>query len=245
MKIQELLLPKNVKDLDLSAKSSRRIDLLQKRMDSYVDKIKDPSTSSKGKDFLKAKLKTDYNELKDAISEVVAESADAPVQYEIYVSRTGEKVKAGPYSTAARARNAVDKLDNKHGSYKYAYRPIKQLNEAIHKLPLTDDDFELVKQLMTSPIPAVVAPIYIQEIIDDDEFNDMLSELSQTKPGMDVRQLVAEWIDRVMPDQKYRFTDTAPTTQQRQGQMSVIHGYNTQSHVGTNDPITGDAYGSK
>lgn len=189
MKILEILLPKSLDDHSISPKHIQRIDALQKRMDAYVDKICDPNTSAKGREFLKSRLRDDYHELKDTIAHV------------------------------------------------------HHIAEAVHKLPLTNEDFDLVQKLMSRPIPAAVAPIYIQEIIDDDEFNNMLNEFADINPNMDVRPHVVEWIKRVMPDQMYRFDDSAQTLKQRLGQTSVIHGYDPHMYHGSNEPITGSAYG--
>ena len=256
MRILEILLPKSVRDKDISPKHVERIDLLQKRMDRYVDKIGDSATSAKGREFLKAKLKDDYDELRNVIKDAIAEDALPPIEpiqpvdaFEIVDSKTG-KVVGKPYSSRSRARARVDRLDNEYGAYRYKVRRVGssfmiegQLNEAVHKLPLTEEDFELVKTLMSRPIPAVIAPIYIQEIIDDDEFNGMLNEFADTNPGMDIRPHVVDWLNRVMPDQMYRFDHSGATMKQKLGQMSVIHGYDPEQYHGSNDPITGNAYG--
>lgn len=192
MRILEILLPKNMLDKSISSKDKSRIELLQKRMNTYVDKISDPGLSDKGREFLKTKLKTDLEELKDVIKEV---------------------------------------NESKH------------ISEAIHKLPLSNSDFDLVKELLSHPIPAVIAPIYICEIIDDDEFNDMLIEFEKKDPGMDVRPHIVEWLKRVMPDQMHRFYG-GQTTKQREGIMSPISGDDPHRYHGSNEPITGDAYGS-
>ena len=353
MRILEILLPPGA-DKSLSPKHIQKIDALQKRMDSYVDRIMDPKTSEKGKEFLKSKLRDDYHELKDTIaqthevaeaegdkegvphitkellthivqqigtegahaivkslewgdgaskelldlikkdlknnismSESVKQRLDKscwsgyhkagtktkngkrlnncvpnestelppvePIQpvetFEIVDSKTG-KVIGKPYSSKSRARARVDRLDNEYGAYRYQVRRVggsfmieSRLDEAVHKLPLTEEDFELVKTVMSRPIPAIIAPIYIQEIIDDDEFNDMLNEFAETNPGMDVRPHIVEWIKRVMPDQMYRFDHSGQTEKQKLGQTSVIHGYDPHMYHGTNEPITGDAYG--
>ena len=190
--------------------------------------------------------------------ESVGEDGIPPVEpiqpvdaFEIVDSKTG-KVIGKPYSSRSRARARVDRLDNEYGAYRYKVRRVGssfmiegQLNEAVHKLPLTEEDFELVKTLMSRPIPAVIAPIYIQEIINDDEFNDMLNEFAEMEPGMDVRPHVVEWMKRVMPDQMYRFTDSSQTEKQKLGQESVIHGYDPHMYHGSNEPITGNAYGRR
>jgi hypothetical protein len=189
MRIVEILLPKNTRDRDLSPKAVRQIDSLQRRMDSYVDKILDPNTSAAGREFLKSRLRDDYYELKGLL----------------------------PH--------------------------IHHIAEAVHKLPLSDEDFDLVKELMGKPIPAAIAPIYISEVINDDELNDQLKALEDSQPGLDVRPIIAEWFNRVMPDQMYRFKDNEDDTTLTKGLLSPIHGYDPHMYKGTNDPITGDAYG--
>ncbi len=190
MRIFEILLSKGATDRGLSSQAARRIDALQQRMDSYVDKIMDPSTSSAGKEFLKSRLRDDYHEMRDLIPKV------------------------------------------------------SHVAEAVHKLPLSHKDFEGVKEMMSKPIPAVIAPIYISEIIDDDELNDLISTLEDTEPNRDVRPLIVEWFKRVMPDQMYRFNDDHQSMDQKMGIFSPLHGYDPHMYKGTNDPITGNAFGS-
>jgi len=120
---------------------------------------------------------------------------------------------------------------------------IHKVAEAVHKLPLTEKDFDLVKELMGRPIPAAIAPIYIQDIIEDDEFNDQLLALEDSNPSLDVRPLIVEWFKRVMPDQMHRFTDDLPSENQKKGLLSPIHGYDPKMYKGSNEAITGNAYG--
>lgn len=124
-------------------------------------------------------------------------------------------------------------------------KPKSKVTEAIRKLPLSDDDFKFVKELMLRPIPAAVAPIYILEFIDDDEFNDQLLELENSNPALDVRPLVVEWFKRVMPDQMHRFTGDSRTPDMEIGLLSPIHGYDPRMYHGANDPITGNAFGRR
>lgn len=244
MRIVEILLPKGTKDRSLSPQHLRQIDMLQQRMDSYVDKIADPKTSLQGREFLKSRLRDDYYELKELLPHIhqVAENTE---QYEVYDRKTGEKV-SGPYATAKRARGVRDKKDLEYGAVRYGVRPVGSKNsvmEAVRKLPLSNEDFDMVKKMMEKPIPAAVAPIYILEYIDDDEFNDQLLELENSNPGLDVRPLIVEWFRRVMPDQMIRFEDQEVDHNQQIGLFSPIHGYDPKMYKGTNEPITGNAYG--
>lgn len=247
MRIVEILLPKGVKDKSISPQTVQKIDALQQRMTTYVDKIMDPNTSPAGKEFLKSKLRTDYQNMKKEIGSVISEDNDIPdssqIEFEVIDSQTGKRV-GGPYKGRARANRAVDRLDNAYGAYRYKAKPIAPLNEAVHKLPLSNEDFDLVKKMMERPIPAVIAPIYVSEFIVDDEFSSVLAEMEETNPGMDVRPLIVEWFNRVMPDQMYRFRDDRRNDAQAKGVLSPIHGYDSHQYKGTNDPITGDAYGS-
>ena len=242
MKVLEILLPKQYNDRSISPRAAAKIDSIQQRMTGYVDKIFDPKTTPQGREFLKSRLRDEYQELKQAFKGIhqVAESEDE--QYEVYDRRTGEKV-SGPYSNAKRARNVRDKKDIEHGAVRYGVRPVKKLSEAVHRIPLCDEDFDALKEMMCRPIPATIAPIYIQGLIIDDEFTDQIAALEEKDPGIDVRPFIVEWIDRVMPDQMYRFRDEFRVPAKEKGLYSVLHGYDPQSYKGTNDPITGNAFG--
>ena len=250
MRIVEILLPNGVSDRSISPRHAQQIDVLQKRMNAYVDKILSPHTSLQGKEFLKSRLRDDYYDLKTALQDagnstnLVAEEPDN-IKYEVFDSRTGYKV-SGPYSTRSRASNAADKLDLEFGGYRYRIRPVPLL-EAVHQVPITNEDFDVVKELMKKPIPAAVAIIYLQDCIVDDQLNDELRILENTDPGRDIRSMIAEWFNRVMPDQMYHFDKdkAGGDMQQRQGILSPIHGYDPKMYKGSNDPITGDAYGSR
>jgi len=122
---------------------------------------------------------------------------------------------------------------------------IHKVAEAVHKLPLSNEDFDLIKEVMSRPIPAAIAPIYISEIIDDDEFNGILLELEDSDPNLDVRPLIVEWFNRVMPDQMYRFADNQDGENQKKGLLSPIHGYDPHMYKGANDPLTGNAFGRR
>lgn len=191
MRIIEILLPTSSRRGQPN-NIEKQVDLIQKRMDSYVDKILSPNTSSSGKEFLKSRLRDEYQELKNL------------------------------------------------------FPRINKIAEAVHKLPLSENDFKLLKELFERPIPAIVAPIYISEIINDDELNDELRILGESDPGRDIRHLISEWITRVMPDQLFRFTDElVPTYTQQNGNVSPIHGYTPPTKAGehTKTGSSGNAYG--
>jgi hypothetical protein len=190
MRIHEILLPRDTKDNSISQADIKKVDFLQKKIDYYIDKISDPSTSKVSKGFLKLKLKDKCDELRDILGSV----------------------------------NIV--------------------TEAIYKLPLSHKDFEILKELLNRPIPAIIAHIYILDVINDDELNDQISSIEVTQPNRDIRPLIVDWVKRVMPDQMYHFDDNLPNLAQKNGALSPIHGYDSGMYKGTNDPITGNAYGS-
>lgn len=249
MRILEILLPKGATDKGLSPQKTRQIDMLQTRMNGYMDKLSDPNTNAKAREFLKAKLQDDYTALKQHIDEIqhINEDDAVVVQYEVYDRRTGERVKGrGPYTNKNLARRARDKLDNEYGGYRYGVRPVGQKSdvlEAVHKIPLSDEDFDLVKHIMGRPIPAIAAPIFIAEFLDDDELNDQFKSLEDTNPAMDVRPLIVEWFKRVMPDQLHRFGQEVAGENQRKGLLSPIHGYDPKMYHGKNDISDGDVFG--
>lgn len=248
MKILELLLPKSLQDRDLSPKSTKEIGVLQQRMNQYVDKIMDPKTSSAGKEFLRDKLRSDYDSLRTALK-LQEEPQEQVKKYEVYDPKTG-KVVGGPYSSTSRARLARDKKDIEYGAVRYQVREIGAGNimEAVTKLPLTNEDFDLVKTIMQKPIPAIIASIYVSEIIEDDELNDMIASLEETEPDRDIRPLIVDWFRRVMPDQMHRFGQEVAGEQQRQGILSVVHGYDPKMFKAGPDTGTessGNAYGRR
>ena len=254
MRIIEILLPRGSNDRSLSSKQVQNIQMLQQRMNSYVDRIMDPKTSLQGKEFLKARLRDDYYDLKDAMKpisiDIVAENIDAapPQKYEVIDIKTKEVV-GGPYSSRQRAMRAADKKDLAYGAIRYRVQPVggdSKVMEAVHKVPLTNEDFDLVKELMERPIPAAIAPIYLLEIFEDDEFSDMMLELEESDPGRDVRPLVVEWFKRVMPDQMHHFGQEVATYKQKMGMYSPVHGYDPDIHKGgnmTDTESSGNAYG--
>jgi len=150
------------------------------------------------------------------------------------------------FKTEREARAQADQWENSSKDGRNIVRPvIRKLAEAVHKLPLSHDDFEVVIEVMKKPIPAAIAPIYISEIIEDDELNDQIKSIEDTDPARDIRPLIAEWFNRVMPDQVYRFTGDHQSEHQKKGVLSPIHGYDPHQYHGTNDPITGSAYGRR
>jgi hypothetical protein len=118
----------------------------------------------------------------------------------------------------------------------------KKINEAVHRVPLSEDDFDRLKEVLNHYIPATLSEIYLGELIQDDELDSQIMEFEKRDPNADIRPLIVEWIDRVMPDQKHRFYPEQKF-QNRQGNMSVVHGYDPGYFRGTNNPITGNAYG--
>ena len=191
MRVLEILLKKGqYRDTDLSTEKLQKIDFLRNRMDSYVDKICDKSTSSAGKEFLKSRLRADLEELKALVPgvDVVAES--------------------------------------------------------VNRVPLSEKDFKVFKELFDRPIPAAVARVYTEHVIEDDALTAEFIILEDSEPNRDVRPLIADWFARVMPDQIYRLTDDYPSEQQKLGTMSPIHGYDnrqySQSRFGNS---SGNAYG--
>jgi hypothetical protein len=169
-----------------------------------------------------------------------------------YPNVTGLSFSANEPSRKKLYRHMISRLlpkwdaDEQSGTFLIT-KPVKnkQISEAVHKLPISHKDFELVKELMSKPIPAAIAPIYIQGIIEDDEFNDQLLSLEDSNPDMDVRPLIVEWFKRVMPDQMYRFTGDEPDYKQQTGLLSPIHGFDPRMYRGTNDPISGNAFGRR
>lgn len=124
----------------------------------------------------------------------------------------------------------------------------EHISEAVHKLPLQEQDFDKIKEIISKPVPAIVARIYLQDVIVDDELDDQIQSVKNTDPGKDVRPLIIEWLHRVMPDEMYRFTNDVPSTNQKRGVFSPIHGYDPHQYSGssfTGTQSSGNAYGRR
>jgi hypothetical protein len=242
MRIMEILQLRKSQDGGQQSK----IDFLKDRINSHTDKLLSVGLSQAGREFLKNKISDDYQELKRLMPGFhrIAEN------FEVYNIKTGARV-GGPYTTASRARTARERHDMKYGAYVHRVRPISEpgqpklphVLEAVNRLPLTEQDFSLLKEMMDKPIPAIVADVYIQDLINDDELSAQIDSIGDNSPSQDIRPLIVDWIRRVMPDQLFRFVDQGRTMDQQQGIMSPIHGYDPQCYKGTNDPVTGNAYG--
>ena len=245
-------------------------------MNGYVDKICDPKTTPQGREFLKSKLRDDYMDFKDAINQHVHKVAEnTPGLDDSYeqdfdasfvkdlMSKFFNKLEPkermvlkmkfvddGSISGISRQlgidEDTIRQILDKGMRHLRRLERDYPLKEAVHRVPLTTDDFEAVKRLMEKPIPAIVAPIYISEVIEDDAFTDELNSLAETDPGRDVRQLIVDWIDRVMPDQKHRFGQEVGDMDQRKGVFSPLHGYDPHYYKGSTDTgngTSGNAYG--
>jgi len=182
--------------------------------------------------------------LKDkTLSPKVHKEIDAlQTRMNLYVDKIGSMA-------SGKARDFLKtKLKADYIALKNIMRENSSIMEAIHKLPLTLEDYNMVKQLMGHPIPAIVAEVYVMEVIDDDELNDQFKILSETEPGRDIRPLIVEWMQRVMPDQMFRFGDEDAEDNEKitKGILSPIHGDDPKMFKGasfTGTESSGDAYG--
>lgn len=182
-----------------------------------------------------------------AYDETQLENKDTNDQWIVVRRKPGEEPKkvGGPYTSVKKARTARDKKDTEYGA---AVHQVKRVDndstvlEAVRRLPLSDQDFDTLKEVINHPIPATLAGIYLQDLIEDDELDGQIADIESRDPGQDIRFLVVEWIKRVMPDQHHRFFPEQKFYN-RTGTMSVVHGYDPHQYRGTNPAITGNAYG--
>jgi len=65
----------------------------------------------------------------------MADDVDKPERYLIQDTKTGTYKNYEGYSTASRARNAVDKLDNAYGAYRYRVVPHSKATEGSFENP--------------------------------------------------------------------------------------------------------------
>lgn len=251
MRILEVIIASAKPDRSLLTQHKERIDFLQNRIIAYADKLKEPDTSNKARDFLKSKIADDKREIAHHVGKIKEESVDSSepaVEYVVYDPKT-DKIVGGPYQTASRARAARDKKDMAYGAYRYSVRKINKNSgtgsavfESINRLPLAECDFDAIKGLLDKPVPVVLARIYLQDLIDDDDLNSQFDSLESDDPGQDIRHLIADWVKRVMPDQLHRF-QARPDAVATAGQLSPIHGYDSGSFNSNSETTVGNAFG--
>ena len=103
------------------------------------------------------------------------------------------------------------------------------LTEAVHRVPLTEDQFDELKLAMNKPIPAEIAMVVLSSILESDELSDEFIAAAKTNPSSDVRPLIANWIKLNMPAELHRFTGKQDASYLRQGIYSALHGYHPSS----------------
>lgn len=139
-----------------------------------------------------------------------------------------DKICSGKLSPAGRDF-LITKIKDDLDELKTLVPRVDVVAESVNRVPLSNKDFEVFKELFDRPIPAAVARAYTHSIIDDDSLTDEFAILEETDPNRDIRPLLADWFQRVMPDQLYKITDNYPSEQQKRGVFSPIHGETTAS----------------
>ena len=226
MRLMELLLSKQSRDKDLPAdnKQKQKLDMLKQNVKNYADRLTSPDLKPNDRSLLKQKLQQAKEQIKE-LTEKLKED-ETQTKYEVYDRQTGAVV-GGPYSTRVRASRAVDRLDNKYGGYRYGHRPIapNKVNEAVRTVPLTDNQFDELKERMSNAIPAEIAAVILSDVLETDDLSDEFIALAENNPNHDVRPLVVQWMELNMPDQMYRFNNKRDDIHLKHGTFSPLHGY--------------------
>ena len=117
------------------------------------------------------------------------------------------------------------------------------VTEATHRIPITDKDFDHFRETLSKPIPAAVADIYLQDLIEDDELMAELAILADTEPSRDVRPIAILWFKQTLPDQIERLMQKEYHPNPKTGMLSPIHGLDPHEYKSESNPITGNAFG--
>lgn len=100
-----------------------------------------------------------------------------------------------------------------------------QINESIHKIPLTMDDFKELKEKFNKHIPAEIAAIILSDVLEADDLSDEFLELAKRNPNHDCRPLIINWLKTNMPNQMHHFTKDPDAEHLVHGIFSPVHGY--------------------
>ena len=98
--------------------------------------------------------------------------------------------------------------------------------ESVQTIPLTDDQFDELKDRLCRPIPAEIAAAMLHDVLETSELTEEYNSVAITRPNKDVRPIVAKWLELNMPDQMYRFTGQKDDPMLKFGVLSPLHGYN-------------------
>lgn len=99
------------------------------------------------------------------------------------------------------------------------------LNESVHTIPLTEKQFDELKERMSIPIPAEIAMIALSDILESDDLSADFISTSQRNPNQDVRPIVANWLKLNMPTEMHRFNGVEDQEYLQYGLYSTLHGY--------------------
>ena len=102
----------------------------------------------------------------------------------------------------------------------------QNISESVQTVPLTDAQFEELKERLMRPIPAEIAATMLHDVLETSELTEEYNAVASTHPNEDVRPVVAKWLELNMPDQMYRFTGQQDDPMLKFGLLSPLHGYN-------------------
>lgn len=107
----------------------------------------------------------------------------------------------------------------------FTIKPTTVLSESVHTVPLTEDQFDELKERMSSPIPAELATIVLSDLLESDDLSDELFAIAEKNPNHDVRPVVANWLKLNMPSEMHRFNGQKDNEYLTYGLYSTLHGY--------------------
>jgi len=101
----------------------------------------------------------------------------------------------------------------------------RNISEAVQKIPLTDDQFDELRERLQRPIPAEVAAMILHDVLETSDLTEEYTSMAILTPNKDVRPVVAQWLELNMPDQMHRFNGQPRDTSIVHGALSPLHGY--------------------
>lgn len=102
------------------------------------------------------------------------------------------------------------------------------LTEAVHTIPLTEKQFDELKERMSVPIPAELATIALSDLLESDDLSDELFAAAAKNPNHDARPIIANWMKLNMPDEMHRFDGRKDSEYLTYGLYSTLHGYSVR-----------------
>lgn len=114
-----------------------------------------------------------------------------------------------------------DAKKRKSGFKKKEKKTLKDVKEAVNRVPHSTADFKKLTELFRQPLIQSVAIDSLNGILEDDGLYDEINTLDESS---DTREVISHWLHLNMPDKMKKFKEENMMGD-GEGLYSILHGY--------------------